>query len=207
MSLRFHHDRVPLGSAPPFFFFVVSVATYPSPPVPIVSPSPGPYPGLTVIGAQPSSDVLVAFRVSSPYLCQDMTRVVPLLTVWREDIATPPCDDDAEDTSRKEVFLRIQNWITVAPASTPWHEKGLALAMALEHISPETHRLLTVARDRHALWAGLAPTVLETPLGGPLAALEATVRSFLAPKEPLPSWFTTSLPPAEPGRGGAATIR
>lgn len=130
--------------------------------------------------------------------------MVALLATWREDIAVPVRDDDSEDSTRRDVFLRIQSWVSSAPASTPWHEKGLALAMALEHISPDTHRLLTSARDRHALWAGLAPTVLETPLGDPLAALEGTIRAHLAPKDPLPAWFSTSLPPTPPVRYGPA---
>ena len=144
-----------------------------------------------------------AFRVSSPYLCQDTDRVVALLRAWRDDLVAPPGDVDLEDTLRKEAYLRLRGWMEDAPPTTPWHEKGLALAMALQHATQETHLRLATARSRDALWEGLAHAILETPFGDAFDALESTARALMAPKAPLPAWFTATLPSAKPARGSA----
>ena len=122
--------------------------------------------------------------------------MMALLSSWREDLAAPQMSEDSEDHLRKEVYLRLREWLESALDTTPWHEKGLALAMALSTLSKETHWRLATARDRQALWEGLAHAILEVPMGEPLSALEEAARTHLAPKAALPSWFSTSLGPS-----------
>ena len=142
--------------------------------------------------------LFLALKVASPYLCLDAERIVAQLQAWRHQtqhaISTSPVDD-----KQHALFKSLQERVSGAPASTPWLEKGMSLAMALQHLPADTRQQLLSARSRESFWEGLAYAVLHSSSVAQLTQLEASTTALFPQHLAPPKWFSAALPPTGSG--------
>ena len=118
-----------------------------------------------------------AFKAASPYLCLDAGRLIAQLQVWCTQAAALVQAASVDDLQQSLSQL-LREWVQQVPSTTPWLEKGMPSAMALQHLPPETKRLLMSARSRELLWEGLAYAVLHSKSVEVLQALERIAREL-----------------------------